>query len=125
MRKLFIVSFLLGTFLTSAQEHFSGINTSKRTGILNANINPAELSNLSTNYEVSIFTFSTNVSNNKISFSEILEGENIEEKFFTGSEPSNIRLDVLINGPSFAMKYKKWGVWGVKTVWDRWKTVQW
>lgn len=109
MRKLFIVSFLLGTFLTSAQEHFSGINTSKRTGILNANINPAELSNLSTNYEVSIFTFSTNVSNNKISFSEILEGENIEEKFFTGSEPSNIRLDVLINGPSFAMKYKKWG----------------
>jgi len=109
MKKIIIVTLLLGGLFSTAQEHFSGINTSKRTGILNANVNPAELSNLSSNYEVSVFNFSTNVSNNKITFSELMNGENIEDKFFTGTEPANIRLDVLINGPSFAMKYNKWG----------------
>lgn len=109
MRKIFIACILLASLFVNAQEHFSGINTSKRTGIINANINPAELSNLNSNYEVSIFNFSTNISNNKITFNELLKGENIEDKFFTGTAPANIRLDVLINGPSFAMKYKKWG----------------
>ena len=109
MKKIFYISVLLVSFFGMAQEHFSGINTSKRVGILNANVNPAELSNLSSKYEVSVFNFSTNVSNNKITFSELMNGDNIENKFFTGTEPANIRLDVLINGPSFAIKYNKWG----------------
>ena len=109
MNKIFYTIILLASFFGMAQEHFSGINTSKRVGILNANINPAELSNLSNKYEVSVFNFSTNVSNNKITFSELINGNNIEDKFFSGTEPANIRLDVLINGPSFAIKYNKWG----------------
>jgi hypothetical protein len=109
MKKVFISTALLVSIISVAQEHFSGINTSRRVGILNANINPAELNNLSSDFEVSVFNFSTNISNNKITFNELVNGSNIEDKFFTGTDPANIRLDVLINGPSFAMKYKKWG----------------
>lgn len=108
MKKNLSIIALLITLLSYSQEHFSGINTSRRVGLLNASINPAELSNLSNKYEVNTFLFSTNVSNNKITFSDILKGENIEDKFFTGTEPANMRLDMIINGPGFAMQYKKW-----------------
>lgn len=108
MKKLFSLTMFLFSLVGIAQEHFSGINTSRRVGILNASINPAELSNLSTKYEINSFLFSTNISNNKVSFSDILNGENIEDKFLTGSDPANMRLDMLIHGPGFAMQYKKW-----------------
>lgn len=93
---------------TYAQEHFSGINTSKRTGILNASINPAELVNLKNEMEVNVFTFSANVSNNKITFGDLVGGEDLSELIFTGDEPVNLRADVEILGPSFAMKYNEW-----------------
>ena len=109
MKKITFIGIALIGFYANSQEHFSGINISKRVGILNATINPAELNNISGNYEVNVFNFSTNVSNNKISFQELLNGEDIENKFFTGSEPANFRLDAIIQGPAFAMKYKKWG----------------
>lgn len=109
MKKIILSAFLLTTLISFSQEHFSGINISKRVGILNATINPAELNNLTSTYEVSVFNFSTNVSNNKISFQELLNGEDIENKFFTGSEPANFRLDAIVHGPAFAMKHKKWG----------------
>ena len=51
-----------------AQEHFSGINTSRRVGMLNASVNPAELVNLKENYEVNLFNFSVNFSNTKAPF---------------------------------------------------------
>ena len=108
MKKIILSTLLLTTLFSFSQEHFSGINTSKRVGILNANVNPAELNNLTGTYEVNVFNFSTNVSNNKISFQDLLNGEDIENKFFTGSEPANFRLDAIIQGPAFAMKYKKW-----------------
>ena len=91
-----------------SQEHFSGINISKRSGLLNASVNPAELVNMSSKYDVNVFSTSINVSNNKIKFSDIIKGEDLEEKIFTGSDPTSVRLDVLIHGPSFAMKYEKW-----------------
>lgn len=92
-----------------AQEHFSGISTSRRTGIINASINPAELTNLKNNYEVNVFTFSANVSNNKISFGDLVSGvDNFEEELFAGDKPVNMRLDVEILGPSFAFKIEKW-----------------
>lgn len=108
MKKIILSALLLTALFSFSQEHFSGINTSKRVGILNANINPAELNNLTGTYEVNVFNFSTNVSNNKISFQDLLNGDDVENKFFTGSEPANFRLDAIIQGPAFAMKYKKW-----------------
>lgn len=109
MKKIILSITMLIGVSNFAQEHFSGINTSKRIGLLNAAINPAELTNLNGKFEVNVFAFSTNISNNKVTFNELLEGENVEDKFFTGNEPANMRLDVAINGPGFGMKYKKWG----------------
>lgn len=108
MRKILVASCFLFISSLYAQEHFSGINTTRRTGILNASVNPAELSNLSNRYEVNIFNTSVNVSNNKISFKDIVNGGNLEDKIFEGDKAVNMRLDAEILGPSFAMKHDKW-----------------
>ncbi|MDD5150202.1 MAG: DUF5723 family protein [Flavobacterium sp.] len=94
----------------SAQDHFSGMKTSRRVGILNADINPAELSNLSSKYEVNFFSLSFNISNNKVGFSDIVNGNNIEDLIFKGNEPVNMRIDAEIFGPGFAMKINKWSL---------------
>lgn len=110
---LFLSLFLLN--LSFAQEHFSGINISRRVGILNASFNPAELTNLSNTYEVNVFNTSLNVSNNKVSFGDIVNSDkDIEDLIFDGNEAANMRLDLLVNGPSFAMKYNKWA-FGIST----------
>ncbi len=91
-----------------AQEHFSGINGSKRVGILNATMNPAELSNLSGSMEANIFGMSYNVSNNVLSFSDITNGTNVENKLFNSTSPVNARVDASVLGPSFAFRTGKW-----------------
>jgi uncharacterized protein DUF5723 len=108
MKKILLCTISLFAINSFSQEHFSGINISKRAGLLNASINPAELTNMSRKYDVNVFNTSLNISNNKIKFSDIVEGENLDDKIFTGSDPTSMRLDVLIQGPSFAMKVKKW-----------------
>lgn len=108
MKKQLLLCCSLLSLTAFSQEHFSGINISKRSGLLNASVNPAELVNMSRKFDVAVFNTSVNVSNNKIKFNDIMKGENLEEKIFTGSDPTSIRLDVLIQGPSVAMKYKKW-----------------
>ncbi|OIQ16922.1 MAG: hypothetical protein BM557_09235 [Flavobacterium sp. MedPE-SWcel] len=115
MRKtlLFVFS-ILGTVAFS-QEHFSGINTSRRTGLLNARNNPAELANIKKKYEVNVFNFSANIANNKMSFSDLIDNnDNFEEMLFSGSEPLNMRVDVEILGPAFAFKVNKW-TFGIAT----------
>jgi hypothetical protein len=115
MKKALLILSLSMLNISVAQEHFSGINISRRVGLLNASFNPAELTNLSNTYEVNVFNTSVNVSNNKISFNDIVSSdENIEDLIFEGNEPANMRLDALINGPAFAMKYKKWA-FGIST----------
>ncbi len=103
--------FTLGLFSTGlfAQEHFSGINTSRRTGLLNASINPAELRNLKNDYEVNVFNFSANIANNKLTFGDLTgSDEDFEDLIFAGSEPVNMRADVEILGPAFGLKMEKW-----------------
>jgi hypothetical protein len=109
MKKLIVFTFLFFTVSSFAQEHFSGIGTSKRIGILNANFNPAELANLSSKVEVNLFATSINVSNNKIGFSDLNSNEDIEDLIFKGNEPVNLRFDVEVAGPGFAFRHKKWG----------------
>lgn len=98
----------------TAQDHFSGVNMSNRVGLLNASINPAELSNLSSKYEVNLFSASVNVANDKIGFSDIVNGENIEDLLFKGNDPVNMRVDAEIYGPGFAMRLNKWA-FGITT----------
>ncbi|KAF2518766.1 hypothetical protein E0W68_08430 [Flavobacterium salilacus subsp. salilacus] len=107
-RTLLFIFAILGTSVF-AQEHFSGINTSRRVGLLNAEINPAQLTSLKGKYEVNIFNFSVNVANNKMTFGDLVGGnDNFEEMLFAGSEPLNMRADVEILGPAFAFRYEKW-----------------
>ena len=107
-KPLLFIFALLGTGLY-AQEHFSGISTSRRTGLLNASLNPAELTNLKNNYEVNIFNFSVNASNNKVSIGDLIGNEeDFEDLIFSGDEAVNLRLDVEILGPAFAWKMDKW-----------------
>jgi len=109
MKNTLLFAFALCSAGAFAQQHFAGINTSKRTGILNANLNPAELTNLSTEYEVNVLGISANVANNKITFGDIVSGSNFDDLIFAGSEPTDLRMDIEILGPAFAMKWGEWG----------------
>lgn len=108
MRNLLILSCSLLFLNVSAQDHFSGINMSRRVGILNAGINPAELANLDSKYEINVFAVSINASNNKVGFSDLVHSDNIEDLIFSGDEPVNMRVDAELYGPGFAMKWKEW-----------------
>lgn len=103
--------FMFSLFCTGAmaQEHFSGINTSRRVGLTNVALNPAELANLKSDYEINVFNFSANVANNKISFGDIVSGKDFENLIFSGNEPTNLRADLEIQGPGFGLKKGKWG----------------
>ena len=109
MKKIILIFLLFNSLFAISQEHFSGISTSNRVGILNSNINPAELPNLSKKFEVNIYGMSFNVANNKIGFSDFSSDTNLETLLFTGTEPVNARINTEIMGPAFAMKWNKWG----------------
>ncbi|MBF6642534.1 hypothetical protein IVB69_13665 [Flavobacterium sp. J49] len=109
MKKIILTASLLIGLNAFAQDHFSGISTSNRVGILNANVNPAELANLSKKFEVNIYGLSFNVANNKIAFSDISSDADFETLIFQGSSPVNARIDAEIMGPGVAMRWKKWG----------------
>lgn len=109
MKKTLLCLFSIIGMSSFAQEHFSGINTSRRGGLLNANINPAELTNMSGNYEVNVFNFSANIANNKLSFGDLIGGDDdFEDLIFQGDEALNMRTDVEILGPAFAFQVNKW-----------------
>lgn len=109
MKNFNLIALFLISFNGYSQDHFSGITTSKRVGILNVGMNPSELANLSSRYEVQLFSSSLNISNNKISFGDIVNGNNLENLIFEGSEPVNFNIDSEFLGPAFAIKLLKWG----------------
>lgn len=108
--KKWIFSCLLALPLAGfSQEHFIGMSTSNRTGMLNTNLNPAELVNLSKKYEVNINGLSVNVSNNIISMSDLNSDTDFEDLIFKSGKSVNMNIDAEILGPGFAMKWNKWG----------------
>lgn len=109
MKNLILLPLLFLIASVSAQEHFAGISNSKRIGILNSGINPAELANLNSTYEVNVFGFSINTSNNVLGFDDITGGDDLENILFKSNKVVNMKVDAEIYGPSVAMKWKKWG----------------
>ena len=109
MKKITLILCSLFFIPTFAQDHFSGITTSKRVGILNASLNPSELSNLDSKFEVQLMSFSLNVANNKIGFSDIANGNNLENSIFNGTEPVNFNVDAEFLLPGVALKLLNWG----------------
>jgi hypothetical protein len=109
MKKHLLLFCSLCALNLSAQDHFSGIKNSNSIGILRGTVNPAELTNLSSKYDINLFSLSVNTSNNKIGFKDIVNSDsNFEDLIFSGKEPINFRLDTEIYGPGFAMRHNKW-----------------
>lgn len=108
MKSLFISTLLLVGLSGFSQEHFTGLTSSNRLGIISASNNPAELVNMSKTFEISFFGISANAANDKIGFSDLFS-DNFEEQIFEGNKSVNLAIDAEIFGPSFAMKYKGWG----------------
>jgi len=106
MRTLFFV--LLMGCPVFAQQHFAGMITAQRTGIVQAGYNPAELANLNSGYEVQLFSISANAANNKIGFNDLFGNENFENLLFRGTDPVDLRFDGEIYGPGFALKLNNW-----------------
>ncbi|RZK04312.1 MAG: hypothetical protein EOO46_16860, partial [Flavobacterium sp.] len=109
MKKIILLLSCLAFGSSFGQDHFSGITTSKRVGILNGNMNPSEFSNLNSRFEVQIMAMSLNVSNNKIGFSDIVEGSNIESLLFSGNDNVDFSMDAEIALPGVAFKFLDWG----------------
>ena len=109
MKKITLLLCSLFFLPTFAQDHFSGITTSKRVGILNASLNPSELSNLNSKFEMQLMSFSLNVSNNKIGFSDIANRNNLEDLIFKGTGPVSFNVDSEILLPGVALKILNWG----------------
>ena len=109
MKQLLLICCALLFLNASAQDHFGGITTSKRVGILNVGMNPSELSNLKSKFEIQLFSTSINVANDKIGFKDITSDTNLENLIFQGNKPVNFNIDTEFMGPGFAMKVLKWG----------------
>jgi len=107
-RFLFSIGLLSSVFVMYSQEHFSGITTSSRGGLVNGYYNPAELSNMNMKIDINFFNASVNFSNNKLSFKDLIDGTDLENKFFSGTEAANVRIDALILGPGLAYKHGNW-----------------
>lgn len=110
MRKIGLLFIILLAISGHAQDHFAGLSSSSRVGIINTSINPAELANMSNKFEVNVVGFSVNVANNKIGYSDLTSDTDIETLLFKGNDPVNLRANAEIYGIGFALKYKKWGL---------------
>lgn len=109
MKKAILLLACIAFGSSFGQDHFSGITTSKRVGILNGNMNPSEFSNLNSRFEVQIMAMSLNVSNNKIGFSDIVDGNNIESLLFSGNDNVDFSMDAEIALPGVAFRFLDWG----------------
>lgn len=110
MRKLFLMCCGLAFMSAAAQEHYSGINTSQRTGIINAGVNPAELMNIGTRFDVHIFSVSGKASNNELGFGDLVGSGSFTDKIFAGTGKIDLRMDGEITGPGLAFKMDKWAI---------------
>ncbi|WP_026705554.1 hypothetical protein [Flavobacterium soli] len=109
MKKITLLVCCLVYGISFSQDHFAGITTSKRVGILNGNMNPSEFANLNSRFEVQIAALSLNVSNNKIGFSDIVDGEDIEGLLFNGDKSVDFSLDAELALPGVAFNFRGWG----------------
>ncbi len=114
MKKLMLPLLLCAASFSYAQEHFSGMSSSRRVGILNAGANPSELANLFRTVDVQLFAFSLDASNNKVGISDLIDGENVEELLFAGGESVDFDINTQIMGPSAGFKAFGWG-FGIAT----------
>jgi hypothetical protein len=108
MKKLICLVLFFVAQLGQAQEHFAGISTSKRVGIINLTINPSELANLNNHFEIQLLSSSMNVANNKVGFNDLTDDTNTEDLILSGTKPINFNFSNEIIGPGVAVRLLKW-----------------
>ena len=109
MKKIIFTICMLSNLAIFAQDHFGGINTSRRVGLLNVGMNPSELINLSNKFEIQGGAFSVNLSNNKVGFKDIVEGKNLEAIVFNGNETLNFNVNAQLALVGVGFKAFGWG----------------
>lgn len=113
MRQLFLLLMVIPLTVT-AQQHFSGMTTSSRTGMLNGGINPAEFANVPYKYTIHIISPSFVASSNKVGLRDFMNGEDIGDALFEGSDNTDLKIDGEIAGPGIAYRFNKWTI-GIST----------
>ncbi|WP_164674935.1 DUF5723 family protein [Anditalea andensis] len=104
---ILFLSFFWGAF---AQNSFVGIQNSPRKGMLHTMMNPAEINHLHRKVEVNLFSVGGSLSNNKLSFMDIIDGGDILDMALERRDgPVNVRTEAQILGPSFGFNVNKWG----------------
>ena len=114
MKKIFILLVCLFSLICYSQEHFAGIATSSRVGILNADLNPAELVNMKHKFETNVFGISANINNNKIGFKDLISGKDFKKLLFQDNNPASLNFKTEILGPGYAIKTNKFAL-GIAT----------
>lgn len=101
-KQLFLL--LFGSFTMFAQQHYSGISTSSRTGLINGGINPAELVNINSHLSINTLSISTIAASNKVGLDDFLSGEDFGEALFEGNESTSFKINADLIGPGVAFK---------------------
>ena len=105
---------LFSTFFVQAQEQHIGLSTAPRGGVIAADLNPAELSNMRYKYEVGIIGLQVGAFNNSVNLNDLTSQKTDNERFdkvFASNNETDVRINVMVMQPAFAMKIKnKWGV---------------
>ncbi len=108
MKRLLLLCTALVCGSLTAQNHFAGINTTQRVSFINASVNPAELANITSKYEIQIVAASVKFANNKVGINDLNGDTDFEELIFSGNENVNMRFDAVFMGPGFAYKTNDW-----------------
>lgn len=117
MKKILLLGLLGIAFhhFSMAQQSFLGIQNGPRKGMISAQMNPAELTNLTKEVEVNLFSAYTGLSNNTLSFQDVLNADDLLNLALErANEPFNLRADIALLGPSAGFKVGKWA-FGVGT----------
>ncbi|HLT08813.1 MAG TPA: DUF5723 family protein [Cyclobacteriaceae bacterium] len=107
---IFTLTLCLSTALASAQSSLIGIHNSPRKGMTHVAVNPAEINHLRRSVEVNLFAGGTTVSNNALSFQDILKekGELIDLALDRMGTPINVSAEMQLLGPSVGFSQGDW-----------------
>jgi len=77
--------------------------------MLHVVMNPAEINNLNKKVEINFISVGGSLSNNKLTFEDVLNGDDLLDMAVErGEGPLNLRSEVQVLGPSFGFNAKKW-----------------
>lgn len=106
----FLTLILFFFFGYSYSQSFVGIQNSPRKGMVHTAMNPAEINHLHRRVEVNLFSVGATVSNNALSFKDLIEeeGDLLDLAFERIDGPVNLSSEAQLVGPSFGFITGQW-----------------